>query len=60
MKRRLTKVLRLYNLGGFRVERIHCDDEFRSVMDFINRKYPSITVNYCNAQEHIPEAERNN
>jgi hypothetical protein len=29
-------------------------------MDFINQKYPSITVYYCNAQEHIPEAEWNN
>jgi hypothetical protein len=29
-------------------------------MDLINQKYPSITVNYCNAQEHIPEAEWNN
>jgi hypothetical protein len=56
----LDKVLRLYNLGGFRVERIHCDNEFRPVMDIIIQKYPSITVNYCNAQEHTPEAERNN
>ena len=58
-KQALASVLRVYNLGGFRVTTIHCDNEFRPIMDEVGLTY-HIQMNYANPQEHVPEAERNN
>ncbi|KAG7371066.1 reverse transcriptase RNA-dependent DNA polymerase [Nitzschia inconspicua] len=55
----LTDVLRVYNTAGFRITRVHCDNEFRSVMDDIEDHFEGVYVNYANPQEHVPEAERN-
>jgi hypothetical protein len=58
-KSALTSVLATYNLGGFRVKEIRCDNEFRPLMDSLANEF-DIRMNYANPQEHVPEAERNN
>ena len=55
----IDKVLRIYNKGGFRIKEIHCDGEYKSMMDRVNDEL-DITMNYANAQDHNPRAERNN
>ena len=52
-------IFRQYNKAGFRIATIHCDNEFRPIMDDIKDEL-SIDMNYASAQEHVPEAERNN
>ncbi|KAG7349565.1 hypothetical protein IV203_012162 [Nitzschia inconspicua] len=46
-------------MAGFRVTGIHCDNAFRSVMEEIENNFEGSHVNFANAQEHVPEAERN-
>ena len=55
----LDRTLRDYNSGGFRINKIECDGEFRPMMDAVKDKL-DITMNYSNAQDHVPAAERNN
>jgi hypothetical protein len=52
-------VLRVYNAGGFRVTTIHCDNEFRPLLEPLSNEF-NVKMNYSNPQEHVPEAERNN
>ena len=52
-------LLREYNKAGFVITMIHCDSEYKSLMDEVNDKL-DIVMNYANAQDHVPEAERNN
>ena len=49
--RSIDKAVRLYNNGGFRVNMIECDGEFKSMMDKVNDNM-DITMNYTNAQDH--------
>ena len=58
-KEALRSVLRVYNNGGFHVRYVHCNNEFRSIMDKISEEL-GVRPNYANPQEHVPEAERNN
>ena len=58
-KAALGSVFRVYNLGGFRVTQIRCDNEFRPLMDPLANEF-AVAINYANPQEHVPEAERNN
>jgi hypothetical protein len=53
----LDNVFWLYNLAGFRIRSIHCDNEYRSLMQELEIIY-EIKMNYSNAQEHVPEVER--
>ena len=55
----LDKVLRLYNKAGFNIKDIHCDQEFKSMMDDIADDM-DVVMNYATTDEHVPEAERNN
>jgi len=55
----LDNVFRIYNLAGFCIKAIHCDNEFRPLMDPLSTDY-EVSMNYASAQEHVPEAERNN
>jgi hypothetical protein len=55
----LDSVFRIYNMAGFRIVAIHCDNEFKPLMDELKDIY-NVTLNYASAQEHVPEAERNN
>jgi hypothetical protein len=53
----LDTVFRLYNLAGFKIWSIHCDNEYCSLMQELETIY-EIKMNYSNAQEHVPEVER--
>ena len=55
----IDKVLRLYNGAGFNIETIYIDGEFKEIMDEVKDEM-NIDMNYTNAQDHVPEAERNN
>ena len=55
----LDTVFRVYNNAGFRIKMIKADQEFRPILDEIKDEL-DITMNYASAQEHVPEAERNN
>jgi hypothetical protein len=47
--------------GGFQVTDILCNNEFHAALDPIaTSQNPPITMHYAAAQEHVPEAERNN
>jgi hypothetical protein len=55
----LAQVLRVYTLAGLRVTTIHCDNEFRPLMEPLSVQF-NIQLNFANPQEHVPAAERNN
>ena len=55
----LDQVLRFYNKGGFKVRTIFCDGEFCPMMERVSDDL-DVVMNYTNAQDHVPEAERNN
>jgi hypothetical protein len=57
--RGITSIFRLYDNAEFRIKRIHCDQEFRNMMESVSTEF-DITMNYTTAGEHVPEAERNN
>ncbi|KAI2506113.1 Reverse transcriptase (RNA-dependent DNA polymerase) [Fragilaria crotonensis] len=55
----LGQVFRVYNAGGFQVTTIRCDNEFRPLIEPLADEF-EVVMNFANAQEHVPEAERNN
>jgi hypothetical protein len=55
----LDSIYRIYKKSRFTIKWIHCDQEFRPLMDNVADKL-DITMNYTTASEHVPEAERNN
>jgi len=55
--RGLDQVLRIYNNAGFTIRRIHCDNEFRSIMDPVVDEL-DIQMNYANPDAHVPDVER--
>jgi hypothetical protein len=55
----LDMVLQLYNSAGFHIKTIHCDGEFRAMMDKVKDDL-GVCMNFTNALDHVPEAERNN
>jgi hypothetical protein len=57
--RALDQILRHYNNSGFVIKTIHCDGEYRGMMDKVKDDL-DIQMNFTNAQDHVPEAERNN
>jgi hypothetical protein len=57
--RALNQILWYYNQAGFVIKEIHCNREFRSMMERVNDDL-DVNMNFTNAQEHVPEAERNN
>ena len=57
--RALDQVLRHYNRAGFKIKTIHCDGEYRSMMENVSDNL-DVEMNFTNAQDHVPEAERNN
>jgi hypothetical protein len=54
----LDMVLR-YNSAGFHIKTIHCDGEFRAIMEKVKDNL-GVRTNFTNALDHVPEAERNN
>ena len=55
----LDEILRRYGQSGFRVTSIHCDQEFRTLMEPVADEM-EIEMNYATTDEHVPKAERNN
>jgi hypothetical protein len=55
----LDMVLRLYNSAGFHIKTIHCDGKFRAMMEK-DKDNLGVRMNFTNALDHVPEAERNN
>jgi hypothetical protein len=55
----MKNVLQIYKNGGFKVTRVHADNEFKSIAKEFSASY-NLTFNFTSASEHIPEAERNN
>ena len=58
-KTALTSVIRCYNVGGFRIAKIHADNEFRPLLEPLQDEF-RVEINFANPQDHVPEAERNN
>jgi hypothetical protein len=56
--RALDQIPRHYNRAGFVVRTIHCDGEFRGMMEKVDDL--DVDMNFTNAQDHVPKAERNN
>ena len=52
----LHKVFKIYNRAGFHVREIRCDNEFKPLQAVLQETY-SISVNFANPQEHVPEAK---
>jgi hypothetical protein len=57
--RALDQILRYYDRAGFVIRTIHCDGEFRGMMEKVKDDL-DVDMNFANAQDHVPEAERNN
>jgi hypothetical protein len=55
----LDMVLPLYNSAGFHIKTMHCNREFRAMMDKAKDDL-GVCMNFTNALDHVPEAERNN
>ena len=55
----IDSIVTVYNQGGFTIKYIHCDNEFRPLVNVTASKH-HITMNCANPQEHVLEAERNN
>jgi hypothetical protein len=53
----LDNVFCTYNQARFRITYIHCDNEFRPLMNQLQDTY-NVQMNYANPQEHVPEADR--
>jgi hypothetical protein len=51
-------VLGLYNSAGFHIKIIHCG-EFHAMMEKVKHNL-GVRMNFTNALDHVPEAERNN
>ena len=54
----LDAILRHYNSAGFYIKTIHCDGEYRNMMDKVKDDL-NVHMNYANPGDHVPEAERN-
>ena len=55
----LDEVLRLYNGRGFTIKEIHCDHEFKPLMDPV-KDMMGVEMHYPPAGDHVPQAERLN
>jgi hypothetical protein len=55
----LDMVLRLYNSAGFHIKTIHWDSKFHAKMEKVKDDL-GVRMNFTNALDHVPEAERNN
>jgi predicted RNA-binding protein len=48
-----------YNQAGFVIRTPHCNGEFRGMMEKVEDDL-DVNMNFTNAQDHVPEAERKN
>ena len=56
----LAKVIRQYHDAGLAIRCIYGDREYAQVLQYFKESSPPIDFNLSAAQEHVPEAERNN
>jgi hypothetical protein len=52
----IDSIFRLDKKAGFKIKRIHCDQEFQSVIDEVSDEM-DIRWFFLTATEHVPEAE---
>ena len=55
----IDKVTRLYNSARHSISVIHIDEEFKHLMEAVKDDM-DVDMNYTNAQDHVPQAKRNN
>jgi hypothetical protein len=55
----LDMVLHVYNSVGFHIKTIHCNGEFRAMMEKVKDDL-GVQMNFTNALDQVPEAEHNN
>jgi hypothetical protein len=55
----LRNIIRIYTSAGFQVSTLSCDREYAPLINEIQDEF-HITPHFSSAQEHVPEAERNN
>ena len=55
----IDNVFRIYNKAGFTISTIHCDVEFRPLLEKVMDNL-DITCDFAPQGDHVPEAERNN
>ena len=48
-----------YNKGGFVIKTIYCNREYCAMLNKVSDDL-DVVMNYTNASNHVPEAERNN
>ena len=56
----LNKVFIIYQRAGFKVARVHCDNEFIPAVKLLQEDHPGLEYNEVSVQEHVSEVERNN
>ena len=55
----LKNIIKMYTMAGFKVPTLPCEREYAPLINEIQREF-NIIPNFRSAQEHVPEAERNN
>ncbi len=55
----IVHLTRYYGNTGFVMTTIHCNGEYCGMMDEVKDNL-DVIMNFTNAQDHVPEAERNN
>jgi hypothetical protein len=55
----IKSICQIYKRAGFQISHINCDQEFQPMMVNVDDEL-EVKINYANASEHVPEAERNN
>ena len=55
----IDNMLQRYNAAGFHVSVIHADNAFHPLLKDL-RDDMDIQLNFCNPDDHVPQAERNN
>lgn len=55
----LDVIMRHCSSAGFVIKIIHCNGKLKGVTDKV-KHCPDTNVNHVNADDHVPEAERNN
>ena len=56
----LKEVIGVYQHASFHIGTISADREFKPVLEVLQQEGYDFIPNYASAQEHVPEAERNN
>jgi hypothetical protein len=55
----IDQILWCCNNAGFVITETHCNGEHRDMMNRVKDDL-DVKMNFANAQDHVPEAERNN